>query len=67
MPKADGQVVTLPYPARLRQLDGQMRQRSQGHADRQALDPYQRRQEDGGGDDRQVVDQRREAGTAKRW
>jgi hypothetical protein len=62
MAQADGQVVALPNLAELGQLDDQMGQRADGNADRQALDPHDRRQEDGGQDDDQVVGQRRQRG-----
>jgi hypothetical protein len=60
MPQADGQVVALPDLRQARQLDGEVGQRADRHADRQPLDAHHRRQEDGRRDDGQVVEQRRD-------
>ena len=54
------EVVALADPPELRQLDGEMQQRTDDHADRQALDAHDRRDEDRGQDDREVVGKRRE-------
>jgi hypothetical protein len=58
--QANGEVVPLPHPGEVGHLDGQVGEGADGHADRQPLDAHDRRQEDRGQDDREVVEQRRD-------